>query len=118
MRRILKQLNEHAGIRGSIVVTHDGMVVASCLDQRLNEEKVAAMASTVISSVRRSLKGNGLSKFHRLTLKAGYGKLVFRDTGIAYLVVVMDRNFDPGPTEIEVESARMRIKALGEMQVG
>jgi predicted regulator of Ras-like GTPase activity (Roadblock/LC7/MglB family) len=117
MRKVLKRLNEHPGIRGSLVVTHDGMVVAASLEQRMSEEKVAAMASTVVSSVHRALEENGLSRFHRLTLKASYGKLTIRDTGTVYLVVVMDRSFDPGPTEIEIESARMRIKALGEMKV-
>ena len=117
MRSVLKRLNENVGIRGSMIVTHDGMVVASCLDRRLNEDKVAAMASAVISSTSRALRDHSMSQFQRLTLTASYGKMVFRDTGIAYLVVVMDRKFEPGPTEIEVESALRRIKALGELKV-
>lgn len=117
MRKILKTLNEVVGIRGSMIVSHDGMVIASCLHRQLDEDKVAAMASSVVMNARRALERQGLRNFSRLTLTASHGKLVFNDVGIAYLVVVMDRNIDLGPTDIEIESASMRIRALGEMKV-
>jgi predicted regulator of Ras-like GTPase activity (Roadblock/LC7/MglB family) len=118
VRKILDGLNETIGIRGSMVVSGDGMVIASCLGRQLDEEKVAAMASNAVMSIRRALGKQGLPDFGRFTLTASHGKLVFTDTGIAYLVVVMDRNIDLGPTDIEIESAAMRIRSLGEMRIG
>ncbi len=118
MRKILKGLNEIVGIRGSMVVSHDGMVVASCLGPPLDEEKVAAMASNVVMGTRRALDRHGLRNFSRFTMTSSHGKMVFTDTGIAYLVVVMDRNLDLGPTDIEIESAAMRIRAIAEMKIG
>jgi hypothetical protein len=117
MRRVLKGLNEVVGIRGSMVVSHDGMVIASCLGRRLDEEKVAAMASTVVMNTRRALERQGLRTFSRFTLTASHGKMVFNDTGIAYLVVVMDKAIDLGPTDIEIESAAMRIRSIAEMRI-
>ena len=118
MRNVLKGLNETIGIRGSMVVSDDGMVIASCLGRQLDEDKVAAMASNAVMSIRRALGRQDLPNFIRFTLSASHGKLVFTDTGIAYLVVVMDRNIDLGPTDIEIESAAMRIRSLGEMKIG
>ncbi|MEN8148782.1 MAG: roadblock/LC7 domain-containing protein [Planctomycetota bacterium] len=118
MREILEGLNESVGIRGSMVVSDDGMVIASSLGRQLDEEKVAAMASNAVMSIRRALAKQELPNFSRFTLTASHGKLVFTDTGIAYLVVVMDRNIDLGPTDIEIESAAMRIRSLGEMKIG
>ena len=118
MHDVLKGLNETVGIRGSMIVSDDGMVIASCLGRQLDEDKVAAMASNVVMSIRRALGNQELPNFSRFTLTASHGKLVFTDTGIAYLVVVMDRKIDIGPTDIEIESAAMRIRSLGEMKIG
>jgi predicted regulator of Ras-like GTPase activity (Roadblock/LC7/MglB family) len=117
VRKILKGLNEVVGIRGSMIVSHDGMIVASCLGRHLDEEKVAAMASAVVMNTRRALERQGLKHFSRFTLTSSHGKMVFNDTGIAYLVVVMDKSIDLGPTDIEIESAAMRIRSTGEMRI-
>jgi predicted regulator of Ras-like GTPase activity (Roadblock/LC7/MglB family) len=117
MRRILKQLNEVVGVKGSLVVTKDGIVIASHLGRQLEEDVVAAMAANVVLSTRRTLEGNGLRHFSRFTLVATHGKMVFTDAGPAFLVVVMDRNVELAPVDIEVESAAMRIRNLGEIRV-
>ncbi|MCZ6662441.1 MAG: roadblock/LC7 domain-containing protein [Actinobacteria bacterium] len=118
MRRILKGLNEIVGIRGSMVVSEDGMVISSCLGRSLDEEKVAAMASNVINNTHKALELHGLEKFSRFTLKSSHGKMVFLDCGIAYLVVVMDQRIELGPGEIELTSAGRRIRNMGEMRIG
>jgi predicted regulator of Ras-like GTPase activity (Roadblock/LC7/MglB family) len=75
------------------------------------------MAAGAIRATARALRRNGLPLFDRFTLVASHGKMVFTDTGPAYLVVVMDRNVDVAPVQIEIESAAMRIKQLGEIRV-
>ncbi|MHC4473119.1 MAG: roadblock/LC7 domain-containing protein [Planctomycetota bacterium] len=117
MRKILKGLNELVGIRGSMVVSQDGMVIAACLGRPLDEDRVAAMASNVVMNVRNALKKHDIESFDRITLVSSHGKLIFKDTGIAYLVVVMDRNIALGPTNLEIESAAMRIKSVGKMRI-
>ena len=56
MREILEELNQTAGIRGSMVMTHDGMVAASDLGLDLEEEVVAALASSLLIAVTKSLQ--------------------------------------------------------------
>ena len=117
MRRILKQLNDVVGVKGSAVVTKDGIVVASHLTRSLKEDVVAAISANVIQQTRRALERHGVRRFSRLTLVAGHGKMVFTDTGPAFLVVVTDRNVELGPVDIEIESAAMRIRNMGEIRV-
>ncbi len=117
MRRILKQLSDVAGIKGSMVVTQDGIVVASHLSGQLKENVVGAVASSVISSTRRDLATHGFQGFTRFTLVASQGKMVYIETGSAFLVVVVDRNVELGPVEIEIESAAMRIRKQGAIRV-
>ena len=117
MRSVLKRLNDVVGVMGSLVLTRDGIVIASHLSKSLHEDLVAAMASNVILAVRRSLEKHGMRHFARITLVASHGKMVFTDTGPAFLVVVMDRNVELGPVGIEIESAAMRIRQQGEIRV-
>ncbi len=117
MRRILKQLSDVAGIKGSVVVTKDGIVVASHLSGQLQENVVGAVASGVISATHKNLTAHGFDDFSRFTLVATQGKMVFIETGPAFLVVVVDRTVELGPVELEIESAAMRIRKQGEIRV-
>jgi predicted regulator of Ras-like GTPase activity (Roadblock/LC7/MglB family) len=116
VRDVLRRLGDAIGVKGCLVVTHDGIVVASQLSKSLSEDLVAAMASSVIQRTRRALDRQGLGRFTRVTLVASHGKMVFMDTGPAFLVVVLDRNVELGPVGIEIESAAMRIRQQGEIR--
>ena len=117
MRRTLRQLNDVVGVKGSAIATKDGMIIASHLSRQLEEDVVAAMSASVILKTRRALEEHGLRHFARFTLVASHGKMVFTDTGPAFLIVVMDRNVNIGPVDIEIESAAMRIRNLGEIRI-
>ena len=117
MRRILRQLNEAVGVKGSLVLSKDGMVIASHIGRELEEDVVAAMAANVILGAAKALARHGLGTFTRFTLVASHGKMVFTDTGPVFLAVVADRNVELGPIDIEIESAAMRIRNLGKVRV-
>ncbi|HNS00066.1 MAG TPA: roadblock/LC7 domain-containing protein [Planctomycetota bacterium] len=111
MKRILKELNRTAGIRGSMVMTQDGIMVAAALGPDLVEDVVAALASALLTTVKRSFNqiaaGESLSE---LVLTATDGKMVFLDLGNAYLVVVAKRDLALASTMVEIQSAAHRIK--------
>ena len=111
MKRILEELNRTAGIRGSMVMTQDGIMVAAALGPDLEEDVVAALASALLTTVKRSFNqmaaGESLSE---LVLTASDGKMVFLDLGNAYLVVVAKRDLALAATMVEIQSAAHRIK--------
>ncbi|HAK97071.1 MAG TPA: hypothetical protein DCM87_19285 [Planctomycetes bacterium] len=111
MKRILQDLNRTAGIRGSMVMTQDGIMVAAALGPDLEEDVVAALASALLTTVKRSFNqiaaGESLSE---LVLTASDGKMVFLDLGNAYLVVVAKRDLALAATMVEIQSAAHRIK--------
>jgi uncharacterized protein len=117
MRRVLKQLNDVVGVKGSLVVTKDGIVIASHLSKQLEQDVVAAIAANVIRSTSRNFERRGMSHFSRFTLVASHGKIVLADTGPAYLVVALDKSVELAPVDIEIESAAMRIRNMGEIRV-
>lgn len=112
MRDVLKGLADVPGIRGSMVITVDGMVVESLLGRSLREEVVAAMAASLILGTRRTVEATGRT-FESFSLVSTHGKMIVADTGSAFLVVVLDRNIDLGHAELEIRSAVRKVKSLG-----
>ncbi len=111
MKRILEELNRTAGIRGSMVMTQDGIMAASALGPDMEEDVVAALASALLTTVKKSFNqlapDEGLGE---LVLTASDGKMVFMDLGNAYLVVVAKRDMALAATMVEIQSAAHRIK--------
>ncbi len=114
MRRVLKGLADVPGVRGSMVVTQDGIVVDSLLGRNLREEIVGAMAASLILGTKKALEKTGRPAFEYLTVVSTHGKMIVADTGSAFLVVVLDRNIDLGHAELEIRSAVRKVKTLGE----
>ena len=117
MRNVLNDLNELVGIRGSLVVSRDGMVICSRLAGGLDEDRVAAMASNVVLRTSRALADRELGQFSRLSLTSCDGEMIFEAAGESYLVVVMERGIDLGQAELEIRSTARRVKALGEIHI-
>lgn len=91
MRQILKELNEEADIVGSMVITQDGIMVAASLGKDLEEDALAAFASSLLVSMKRGLAETGApGEIVSCTLKGEDGKISFFDMQNAYLVVVAD----------------------------
>jgi len=112
---ILENLNRCVGIKGSMVVTPDGVVVASQLGAGLEEDRVAAIASVLIPGIRRALERAQLGPFSRCMLTATDGKLVIVDAGIAFLVVATDSTIRLDVTMLEIDAAARRIERKGQL---
>ncbi len=110
MRKILQQLNREVGVKGSMVISSDGLVIMSVLGEGLNEEIVAAMASNTIRSIKKNLKLLGQEKFNRLILMSAHGRIVFVDVDLACLLVVTDRNINIDLTLLEIDGVAHRLK--------
>ena len=113
MRSVLTGLADIPGVRGSLVVTQDGMVVDSLIGKSLREEVVGAMAASLILGTRKALDKGQLPPFESLTVVSSHGKLVVADTGTAFLVVILDKNIDLGHAELEIRSAVRKVRNLG-----
>ena len=115
MRRILQQLNREVGVKGSIVVGEDGLVVMAELQEDLDKEIVAAMASSTINSTKRALALLGHDRFDRFIMLSAHGRIVFVDIEPACLLVVTDKNINIDLTLLEIDGAARRIKNTWKM---
>jgi predicted regulator of Ras-like GTPase activity (Roadblock/LC7/MglB family) len=110
IQKILQQLNKQVGVKGSMVVGEDGLVVMAELSEDMDKEFVAAMASSTLRSTKRALQLLGYEKFDRFILIAVHGRIVFVDIAPAFLLVVTDKNINIDFTLLEIDGAAHRIR--------
>ena len=110
MQEILEQLNLVAGIKGSMVVTREGVVVSEALGPDLDSSTVAAVSSHMIQVAGRGLAVLERGMFERFTLTSAHGRMVFVDLDVGYLVVITKMEMKLNQLLIEVESAARRIR--------
>ncbi len=115
MRDVLLSLNKEVGVKGSMIVTRDGVVVAAEILPPLVGDTVAAIASNSIQRVNAALRDLGARTFSRYLFNSSYGKMIFTETGEAYLVVVLDKHINIDFTMLAVISAARKIKNLGSL---
>lgn len=112
MREILDELGERFGVRGSLLVTRDGVIVASRLGDGLDSESVAALASAVISSAARSVERLSLGAMRRMVLTASCGRLLFEPIGDLVLVVATETGIELDHMRLEIAGPARRIREL------
>ena len=115
MRDVLDRLNQEMGVRGSLVVTDDGVVAAASMVREEDRDLLGALATDISLKLKSALREGGLEGHKRLVLDAEYGRIVLYDLDVASLVVVLDRTINAEATMIEIESAAARVKRLGRL---
>ena len=115
MQDVLDRLSQEMGVRGSLVVTDDGVVAAASLVREEDRDLLGALATDISMKVKTALREGGLQGHKRLVLDAEYGRIVLYDLEVASLVVVLDRTINADATMIEIESAAARIRRLGRL---
>ncbi len=111
MKEILQALNQEVGIKGSMVITPDGIMVSAALGPDLEEDRVAAIVSSLLVSVRRCLSDlQTPGKLVSCILNAHQGKILFFDMGNSFLVVVGQSDIKLDASVVPIRSAIHRIK--------
>ena len=112
MKEVLQALNLEVGVKGSMVMTRDGVVVHSEISPPLSPDLVGAVASSTVQDINGALKGAGAREFGKFIFNSSFGKMIFHDTGDAYLVVILDKSINLDFTLLSISSAARKIKTL------
>ena len=110
MYNILGDPNKTSGIKGSMLVGNDGMIIAADLDSRLEDETVGAMAASIVSNVTKALERLRQQNPDRITIEADAGKIFLNDAGVGILAVVTEPNVNVGLIRLEIKNAISRMK--------
>ncbi|MCI0531511.1 MAG: roadblock/LC7 domain-containing protein [candidate division Zixibacteria bacterium] len=110
MFEILEELNKTQGITGSMIVGSDGIVIAADLHQELQDDTLGAMASSIVSTVRKTLEKMNQVPLRQITVEANQGKLFLTDVEIGTLVVTTAPAVNLGLVRLEIKNAASRLK--------
>jgi len=110
MFEILEELNKTQGITGSMIVGSDGIVIAADLHPELQDDTLGAMASSIVSTVRKTLEKMNQAPLRQITVEANQGKLFLTDVEIGTLVVTTAPAVNLGLVRLEIKNAASRLK--------
>ena len=115
MKPILSELNETISARGSIVLSKDGLLIASDVREGVDVERLSALGATIVTEIGKSLRDARLDSFTQVEVAAEQGKAILVEAGPTYLLVLLGARLEIGPGSIEIKSAAHRIEREAEL---
>jgi hypothetical protein len=112
MYEVLEDINRTSGVTGSMVVGHDGIVIASDLDARYQDDTVGALAASITSNVNKSLGKLSSEEASQITIEAANGKIFMASNDVGILVITADRSVNIGLVRLEMKHAMSRIRTV------
>jgi predicted regulator of Ras-like GTPase activity (Roadblock/LC7/MglB family) len=115
MREILVGLRNRIGVRGSLLLTSDGVVVASDLSDGLDPDSVAALASAALSETSRAAKRVAIGEPKQIVLTSALARLLLEPLDGLILVVVTEPGLELEHTLLEIAGPMRRIRELSRL---
>ncbi len=110
MYDVLNELNKTTGISGSMIVGHDGIVIAADLDESFESDTIGALAASITANIQKSLERLNTTPLKQVTIEADEGKLFFTDAGLGILVVTTEKSVNIGLIRLEIKNAISKLK--------
>ncbi len=110
MYEVLSELNKTTGITGSMMVGHDGIVIAADLDESFESDTIGALAASITANIQKSLERLKTTPLKQVTIEADDGKLFFTDAGLGILVVTTEKSVNIGLIRLEIKNAISNLK--------
>lgn len=109
MQDLLTQLNRVRGVGGSLMVSADGLPMASALRAGTDETALSAAMGEVIGSTVRMAQLFGLGAPASFTAHTEQGGLLILSAGPAFVAVLIDPSANTALLQLEAKSVIDRI---------
>jgi len=110
MLNVLSELNKTSGVRGSMLVGSDGIIIAADLDSTLQDETVGALSASIVASVGKAMERLHNESPRQIMVEAEHGKLFLTDAGLGILTVVAEKDVNIGLVRLEIKQALAKIR--------
>jgi predicted regulator of Ras-like GTPase activity (Roadblock/LC7/MglB family) len=105
VRDIVQQFAKLRGVRGAVLVSPDGFVIAAEVPPAIAVEPLAAMAATLGRELDASAHRMGHSSFSTAMFSADDGRMLLAAVGIGYVVVLAESHANVETIRVAVEEA-------------
>jgi predicted regulator of Ras-like GTPase activity (Roadblock/LC7/MglB family) len=105
MKDILNRINEITGVKGSMVVDNDGLVVASNLMSGMEERTISAMVANIYQEIVRALHESSGAELSGVQLMASHGNIIFLCAPDCILTVITEPGANIGLISIKMKAS-------------
>jgi len=112
MQKVLEGLTRIVGVRGSLFVARDGIIIASHLPQEISEERVAALVADMARTTEESLHRMQRGPLRHAEIDAAGGRVFLQDADKGILVVLSEPQVNIGLIRLEMKAASDKLKRL------
>ncbi len=109
MQDILGELNRVRGVGGSLLFNADGLLMESALRSDVDEQGLAAAASSLISQAARMCEQLGIGKQNAFSASGDQGGVMVCAAGAATLLILLDPSANLALLRLEVKPFIDRI---------
>jgi predicted regulator of Ras-like GTPase activity (Roadblock/LC7/MglB family) len=112
MKEILNQINEIAGVKGSLVVDNEGLVIASNLMSGMEERTISAMVAGIYQEIIRAIRPDQGSELSGVQLTASEGSIIFLCAPECILTVITEPGANIGLVSIKMKASLERLMKI------
>jgi predicted regulator of Ras-like GTPase activity (Roadblock/LC7/MglB family) len=109
MQEILVQLNRVRGVGGSLLVSNEGLPIASALRDGTDESKLAASIGPLVEHATRICTLIELGQPRHFQANGSHGTLLMTAAGGGYLVVLVDPGANLAMLQLETKPFLERL---------
>ena len=112
MDRILNELNRVSGIRGSLLVGTDGIIIASDLSDDMNEDEISALASSLILTCEKVSEKVEQGQLKIILVETTKARWCIHRARMGYLICLADADSNLGLIRVELRDAAVKLNNL------
>jgi len=114
---ILQKLNATEGVKGSLLITPDGMPVSSMVGDDQDAETLAAVTSSIYLAISRSMEQLDAGEFTRYLLYTEFGRVFIIGLGNVILIVLAAREIHIPRVNVAIFQATNLIRKSGRLDI-
>ena len=111
MQDILDQINRIAGVRGTVILGQDGLVVAQDCAGGEDPNTLGAIASSVFGSITKALERLAMGNLKRFIMTGEEGQVVLQPVGGAMLLTLVRKDANMGLVLVELKESAGALEA-------
>ncbi len=111
MEETLSQLNKTSGVRGSMVVGRDGIIISSEVEEGIDQEVVAAETIALLRTSERSLSKLDSGPVIKGMISGELGKVLFVGVELGLLIALTEPEANLGLVWLELKNTLQRLNA-------
>jgi predicted regulator of Ras-like GTPase activity (Roadblock/LC7/MglB family) len=110
MNDVLIELNKTSGIRGSMVVGSDGIIIAADLNTEYEDDTVGALAASIVAGIKKAISRLESGMLRHVMIEAEEGKVFLAESQKGILVVMAEKDVNIGLIRLEMNSAVEKLQ--------